>query len=64
MGTLTKDEQREIKSIRSKMRSSGGYGDMVEGVHTWNADEIFEDMRALLRIVKRLTTTQKGEKVK
>lgn len=32
---------------------SGGYGELIEGVHTWDVATIFEDMRTLLRAASK-----------
>lgn len=45
----SESDRREVARIRSKVRS-GEYGELIEGVHTWDVAAIFEDMRTLLRI--------------
>lgn len=44
-------DKREIIRIRVKLgRSTGGYGRIIEGVHTWDVAEIFQDMRVAVKI--------------
>ena len=50
---LTKDERRELERIRGRVRRDGYSGD-VDGVHTFDTAQMFDDMRTLLRTIKRL----------
>ena len=47
------DDQRELNRIRRNINDPSHYGKMVDGVHTWDAGEIFKDFRVVIQIARR-----------
>jgi hypothetical protein len=49
----SRSDKDELNRIRRRVNSGNGYSKTVEGVHTWNAAEIFTDFRAVIQIARR-----------
>lgn len=54
-----KSDKTELNRIRAKINHGGGYSEMVDGVHTWDVADIFEDFRAVIQIARRALKAKK-----
>lgn len=46
-------DRKELNRIRRRVNDPSYYGEVIDGVHTWDAGKIFTDFRATIQIARR-----------